>query len=310
MPCRAAARQQADALALSRQVPCCCCWAGQSQSCWLAHINMAGRSLQQVLSRAAIGCTHRCCRRGFGSQPAVFLRGALDMALGDHPIPELPTTADVAAGRAEPSVLVDVEVVGICGSDMHYYKDGGIGSASVGPGNAFVPGHEFAGRVVADDSGRFQPGELVAVDPAKPCGQCEWCHRAHHNLCPHVEFTGAPPFDGALTPQILAAQRQLYRLPAGMSAVEAMMLEPLGVAIHGIDLAKPQVRCSPRVRPAAHMQRLTAHTRATDVRERGCGRLWPNRPQADPTVQAGRCSRNLGCRAPEVQKGGGRCCWG
>ena len=58
------------------------------------------------------------------------------MALGDHPVPELPTAAAVAAGDAEPSVLVDIEVVGICGSDMHYYKDGGIGSATVSDGTS------------------------------------------------------------------------------------------------------------------------------------------------------------------------------
>lgn len=65
-------------------------------------------------------------------QPAAFLRGAYDMVIGDHPVPELPTAASIAAGDKEPGVLVDVEVVGICGSDMHYYKDGGIGSAKIG----------------------------------------------------------------------------------------------------------------------------------------------------------------------------------
>ena len=87
----------------------------------------------------------------------------------------------------------------------------------VDAGSAFVPGHEFAGRIVADDSGRFEPGELVAVDPAKPCLHCEWCRRAQHNLCPNVEFTGAPPFDGALTRTIVAAERQIFRMPAGLN---------------------------------------------------------------------------------------------
>ena len=184
------------------------------------------------------GCPARCLST---SQPAVYLRGARDMALGDHPLPELPTAAAVAAGEAEPSVLVDIEVVGICGSDMHYYKDGGIGSATVSDGTGFVPGHEFAGRVVADDSGKHQPGDLVAIDPAKPCGACEFCLRAHPNLCPNVEFTGAPPFDGALTQRMVVAERQLFPMPSNLSAEEAMMLEPLGVAIHAIDLAKPRM---------------------------------------------------------------------
>jgi L-iditol 2-dehydrogenase len=182
----------------------------------------------------------RCMSTG-STQPAAFLRGARDMVIASHPIPELPTAAAVAAGEAEPSVLIDVEVVGICGSDMHYYKDGGIGSATVDPDNAFVPGHEFAGRVVQDDSGTHAPGTLVAVDPAKPCESCEWCRRGHFNLCPHVEFTGAPPLHGALTRRMVVAEKQLFAMPPGLNAVEAMMLEPLGVAIHAIDLAKPRM---------------------------------------------------------------------
>ena len=97
---------------------------------------------------------------------------------------------------------------------MHYYKDGGIGSAMI-TGN-FVPGHEFAANVVADDSGEFAPGELVAVDPARPCGTCEWCRRSHHNLCPAVNFTGAPPIDGALTYRMVVSHEQCFRVLSGV----------------------------------------------------------------------------------------------
>lgn len=229
------------------------------------------RSRTSVALRGLRRLPHAACRRpralssaagggGGGVQPAAFLRGARDMAVMDLAVPELPTQRALQAGAAEPSVLLDIAAVGVCGSDMHYYKDGGIGGAVIDA--PFVPGHEFAARVVADDSGELEPGELVAVDPAKPCGRCEWCQRAHPNLCPHVEFTGAPPFHGALTPRIVVAKRQVFRLPAGMSSLEAMMLEPLGVAIHAIDLAKPAmfesvcvVGCGPiglKVRRAIH----------------------------------------------------------
>jgi L-iditol 2-dehydrogenase len=137
-------------------------------------------------------------------------------------------------------VLIDVAAVGICGSDLHYYKDGGIGAALIR--EPFVPGHEFSG-ILNDDVPALglARGSLVAVDPNKSCGHCDWCREGHHNLCPNVEFIGAPPFHGAMTARLWVPQSQLVRLPSGMNALEAVMLEPLGVAIHAVDLAKPRL---------------------------------------------------------------------
>ena len=137
-------------------------------------------------------------------------------------------------------VLIDVAAVGLCGSDLHYYKDGGIGAALIR--EPFVPGHEFGGTLESDVPERgLARGTLVAVDPNKSCGHCEWCHEGHFNLCPNVEFIGAPPFDGAMTARLWVPISQLVALPAGMTALEAVMLEPLGVAIHAVDLAKPRL---------------------------------------------------------------------
>jgi L-iditol 2-dehydrogenase len=150
---------------------------------------------------------------------------------------EPPTAKDLGPDQ----VFIDIEAVGICGSDLHYYKDGGIGAAKIE--ERFVPGHEFAARMVADDELLgVHAGELVAVDPAKPCGKCEWCKRHHHNLCPYVEFTGAPPLDGAMTTRIPIGREQIFKIPQEFSVLEALMLEPLGVAIHAMDLAKPGKR--------------------------------------------------------------------
>ena len=142
---------------------------------------------------------------------AVFLHGIKDLRIG--PLPE--------PSRAGGQVPLSVSTVGICGSDLHYYLEGGIGSAQVR--SPFVPGHEFAGRVLEDreDLGLRQ-GQLVAVDPAKPCGRCEWCHAGYPNLCPHVEFTGAPPFQGALTRTLMAEPGQIFPVPDGMTAVQAV----------------------------------------------------------------------------------------
>jgi len=161
---------------------------------------------------------------------AVFLEGPHRVRIGalDEPVP----------GDGE--LLLEVAAVGICGSDLHYYLEGAIGDQV--PAEGFVPGHEFAARVI-DARARqfgFEPGELVAVDPAVPCGSCPRCREGHVNLCPHVRFMGAPPFAGAMRERICAPAGNLHRLPAGFDAVAGLMLEPLGVAVHAVALARPR----------------------------------------------------------------------
>jgi len=137
-------------------------------------------------------------------------------------------------------VLIEVAAVGICGSDLHYYRDGGIGSAVIR--EPFVPGHEFGGYLDDDIPALgLVRGTLVAVDPSKACGHCDWCHEGHFNLCPDVEFFGALPFDGAMTTRVWAPTSQIVKLPPALSPLDAAMLEPLGVAIHAVDLAKPRL---------------------------------------------------------------------
>ncbi|MBC8130311.1 MAG: alcohol dehydrogenase catalytic domain-containing protein [Rhizobiaceae bacterium] len=140
----------------------------------------------------------------------------------------------------EGETLIDVAAVGLCGSDLHYYKDGGIGSAMIA--EPFVPGHEFAGTLAEDiEELGLAKGALVAVDPNRACGHCEFCERGHANLCPNVKFIGAPPFDGAMTQRIWVPKSQLVALPADFTPLDGVMLEPLGVAIHAVDLAKPRL---------------------------------------------------------------------
>jgi L-iditol 2-dehydrogenase len=137
-------------------------------------------------------------------------------------------------------VLLDVAAVGLCGSDLHYYKDGGIGSATIT--SSFVPGHEFAGYLCEDvEPLGLVRGSLVAVDPNNACGLCAWCAEGHPNLCPNVRFIGAPPIDGAMTQRIWVPASQIVPLPVDFDPLKAVMLEPLGVAIHAVDLAKPRL---------------------------------------------------------------------
>ena len=162
---------------------------------------------------------------------AVLLEAPRDVRVAtvEDPVP--------AAGE----LLLEVAAVGICGSDLHYYLEGAIGSQTTCPG--FIPGHEFACRVI-DPRGAelgFPPGTLVAVDPARACGACEWCHAGHPNLCPTVVFKGVPPHAGAMAERIAAPVECLFPLPEGFDAVDGLMLEPLGVAVHAVALARPRL---------------------------------------------------------------------
>lgn len=159
---------------------------------------------------------------------AAIVYGARDVRIGTRPLPS------VSANR----LLLRVRAVGICGSDLHYYLEGGIGSAKVN--EPLVIGHEFAAEVV-DERARefgFEPGQLVAVDPAEPCGLCEWCLDGYPNLCPDVRFAGAPPFEGALAEYVTAKPDALFAVPEAFDPATTALLEPLGVAIHALELAR------------------------------------------------------------------------
>ncbi len=161
---------------------------------------------------------------------ALFIHGAGDVRVGGYS----------PANPSETEVMVNVAAVGVCGSDLHYYKDGVIGCAVIN--SPFVPGHEFSAILSRDvPSLGLDAGELVAVDPATPCHECEWCAQGYHNLCPHVRFIGAPPHNGAMTPSLSVPVSSLVKIPKKMSADQAAMLEPLGVCIHALDLAKPRL---------------------------------------------------------------------
>ncbi|MFK7892038.1 MAG: zinc-binding dehydrogenase [Granulosicoccus sp.] len=160
--------------------------------------------------------------------PAAFIYGVEDVRFGKL-APPVATNA---------SAIVEVQSVGICGSDLHYYKDGGIGGAIIE--EPFVPGHEFSARLKEDiETLGLRRGQLVAIDPATPCHHCEWCAKGHHNLCPNVVFLGSPPYNGALTTEINVPHAGIIAMPDSITADQAAMLEPLGVCIHALDLAKP-----------------------------------------------------------------------
>jgi L-iditol 2-dehydrogenase len=137
-------------------------------------------------------------------------------------------------GRGE--VLVRVKAVGLCGSDLQYYAQGRIGDQSLSTGH--VLGHEVAGVVEAlgPEADGPPPGTPVAVDPAMPCGRCRFCLGGDPNLCRSLRFFGSPPTPGALREYISHPSHLLFALPSGTSYPVGAAIEPLGVAIHAVDL--------------------------------------------------------------------------
>ncbi len=148
-------------------------------------------------------------------------------AVGDLRVASEDDPGDAPAGWS----LLAVTSVGICGSDLHWFTDGGIGENRIE--RPVVPGHEFAARALSGP----HAGRRVAVDPAIPCGHCELCWAGHHNLCPAVRFAGHGTVDGALQEYLRWPDHLLHPLPDQLSDDAGALLEPLGVAIHAADVA-------------------------------------------------------------------------
>lgn len=147
------------------------------------------------------------------------------------------------SSEADPEVgpgqsLVRVHAVGLCGSDLHWFSEGGIGDAQLS--SPLVLGHEFSGVV----EGGELDGRLVAVDPSDPCGRCEECLEGNRNLCPTVRFSGHGTNDGALRELVAWPTHLLHPVPDSITAADAAMLEPLGVALHAHDLGHVRLQAS------------------------------------------------------------------
>ncbi len=153
---------------------------------------------------------------------ALRLHGSGDLRLADEPAP--------VPGPAE--ALVRVTAVGICGSDLHWYDESGIGEAVLT--RPLVLGHEAAGVIV--DGPRT--GQRVALDPQVPCGTCETCVAGRGHLCPQVRFLGHSTTDGAMRELIAWPAANLVPLPDAIDDAAGAMLEPLGVAIHALRLGR------------------------------------------------------------------------
>ena len=135
-------------------------------------------------------------------------------------------------------VLLKIASVGVCGSDVHYYVEGRIGIQVVT--DPIIMGHEFSAWVAGVGAGvtGLENGQLVAVEPGISCGHCEPCLSGHPNLCPQVRFCGTPPVNGVFSEYAVMPAKNCFPLPQEFTAEQGALLEPLGIALHSVDLAQ------------------------------------------------------------------------
>ena len=152
---------------------------------------------------------------------SAVLNAAASLEVLERPVPE--------PGRHQ--VLVQVQAVGICGSDVHYYEHGRIGPYVVD--HPMVIGHEAAGFIVAIGDGvrNRSVGESVALEPGVPCRQCDQCLAGRYNLCPDVVFFATPPVDGAISQLVAIDANFAHPVPDGLSHEQAAMAEPVSVGV-------------------------------------------------------------------------------
>lgn len=157
-----------------------------------------------------------------GSMRVAIMEGIGKMGFTQRPIPT----------PKEDEVLVKLEYVGICGSDMHYYETGAIGDFVMEP--PFVLGHEPGGTVVEVGSKvkHLKVGDRVALEPGKTCGHCRYCREGKYNLCPDVVFFATPPVDGVFQEYVAHEADLCFKLPDNVSTLEGALIEPLAVGFH------------------------------------------------------------------------------
>jgi L-iditol 2-dehydrogenase len=161
---------------------------------------------------------------------AIVLTGIRQMEPVERPVPEISHPTDV---------LIRMIVVGVCGSDIHYYTTGRIGSQVVE--YPFVVGHEGAGEVLATGSAvaRVKPGDRIAIDPAMPCFTCDQCLAGRPHTCRRLKFLGTPgQAEGCLQECIVMPETSCFPIPGWMSYDQAAISEPLAIGVYAVNLTQ------------------------------------------------------------------------
>jgi len=160
---------------------------------------------------------------------AIALTGIRQMELTDMLEPVIERDDDV---------LLKVEMVGVCGSDVHYYETGRIGSQVVE--YPFIVGHECTATVKS--TGRavtcVKVGDRVVVDPAAPCYSCDQCRQGRENTCRNLLFLGTPgQGNGCLCEYIVMPQRSCFPINEAITVEQGVLCEPLAIGVYAIERA-------------------------------------------------------------------------
>ncbi len=160
-----------------------------------------------------------------------LLTGIRQMQMQDVPEPVIVNDTDVK---------IRMRVVGVCGSDIHYYVSGKIGKQIVQ--YPFPVGHEGAGEVVEVGPGvsRVKSGDRIAIEPAMPCFACDQCLSGRPHTCRHLRFLGCPgQADGCMSEYIVMPESSCFRIPDTMSLDEAALSEPLAIGMYAVKQSIP-----------------------------------------------------------------------
>ena len=161
----------------------------------------------------------------------MVLTGIREMEMQEFPMPEI---------NNDNEVLIKMKVVGICGSDVHYYSLGKIGSQIVN--YPFPVGHEGAGEVISVGNSvtRVKPGDRIAIEPAMPCGECDQCRENRPHTCRKLRFLGCPgQANGCLSEYIVMPENSCFKIADTMSYTEAAISEPLAIGVYAANQSIP-----------------------------------------------------------------------
>lgn len=142
----------------------------------------------------------------------------------DTPLPVSPPQAD--------AVILHIKATGICGSDLHFWKDGAIGHLTVD--GTYILGHEASGVVLECGSAvkDLRPGDRVAIEPGVSCGLCYVCLEGNYHLCTEQKFAGVYPYQGTLQRYLTHPSKWCHKIPDSITFAQASLLEPLSVVLH------------------------------------------------------------------------------
>lgn len=194
------------------------------------------------------------------------LTGLRHFELVDRPI------ADPGPGQLQ----VRVSAVGICGSDMHGYTEGGIGEAPCQ--YPMVLGHEPSGIIVKTGAGitGFSPGDRGSLEPALYCYHCHNCLRGRHNICAHIRFMSSGLEPGYFREFVNIPVQNFLPIPANMSLEQAALAEPLSIALHSMVFAQLKLGETVAVFGAGPIGLMTIAV----LKLSGAGRIWAIEPLA------------------------------